>query len=780
MGGRRARQGSNLTEAHARRLMLSRCFASLLASVLATSAATSSPGLLLARDGRAELPVVVSAKASETTTQTARELADYLSRITAATFAVETNDGSRGIVLGTLAEFPNSKLAGPLAVRRVHDGKEAFAIRTEPKRLLLIGATEKGVPHAAFRFLESVGCRWFFPAKEWEIVPPIPTLSVSLNETSRPALLARRIWCGYGVRDAPTRQSLTDWARHNRMASSFTIYCGHAWQSIILENKKVFEAHPEYCALVKGKRKGEQLCVSNPAVREIAAEWALKKLRAKPETDMVSMECSDGDGQCECDACGQLGSLSDRIFGLANEVARAVAKEFPGKMIGMLAYNQHCEPPSFPLERNVYVQLTAGFIRGRYTFDELAKLWPKCCKNLGFYEYFSVWLWDFDMPARGRGSNVGYIREHIQRYAKLGATSLDCESGNNWGPHGLGYYIANKLMWNPNADVEALRADFFEKAFGPAAGPMRRFYDSLDAGNEPLRSEHWLALALRDLEEASRLAKDRPDVLARLAHLKQYMHYVRLRWEYDHTTDKPRRRELALAALTHVHRNRRTCMNHWDAQWQSWTDAAAKEFNEPAWSLRDKSPDKPWKVETPNTADETEQQFREDMEVLRPQPVAEIAFSSDLVPAGFHTDKPAETNQRFQRGARYALYSRGGEPLQVSITTGVIAWYRDRADARYTVTNAAGKEIASGRLPQDGKEHALTIKVRAAGLHWLDYNDQGAAWAIKAAPGAPVTLALQRVTHPNHLGHMQRVYFYVPKGTRQLHHFWDGGPHDVL
>ena len=65
-----------------------------------------------------------------------------------------------------------------------------------------------------------------------------------------------------------------------------------------------------------------------------------------------------------------MGSVSDRAFGLANEVARAVAREHPGKMVGMLAYNDHCEPPSFPLEPNVYVQLTAGFIRGRHTFDE--------------------------------------------------------------------------------------------------------------------------------------------------------------------------------------------------------------------------------------------------------------------------------------------------------------------------------------------------------------------------------------------------------------------------
>jgi hypothetical protein len=63
------------------------------------------------------------------------------------------------------------------------------------------------------------------------------------------------------------------------------------------------------------------------------------------------MECSDGGGQCECENCKKLGSISDRVFGLANEVARAVAKSYPGKMVGLYAYNEHSEPPSFKLEK---------------------------------------------------------------------------------------------------------------------------------------------------------------------------------------------------------------------------------------------------------------------------------------------------------------------------------------------------------------------------------------------------------------------------------------------
>jgi hypothetical protein len=722
----------------------------------------------LAEAGDARLEIIVSPRATEATRRVAAELAGYLGRIAGADFAVKDGDGSVGIVLGTIAQFPDPALAEGLAIRDAFVGREAYAIRTEPGRVRLIGATDLGASHAAFRLLEHLGCRWFFPAKEWEVVPSIPDLTVALGVTERPALLSRRIWYGYGTFDARARDDYESWRRHNRQAASLAVSAGHAWQSIILDHKAEFERHPEYRALVNGRRQGEQLCASNPEVRRLAARWALDQFRKHPERDMVSLECSDGGGQCECDLCRALGSISDRVFGLANEVARAVAAELPGKRVGLLAYNEHCEPPSFDLEPNVYVQATAGFIRGRYTFDELIELWPRRCRSMGFYEYLSVWLWDFDMPSGGRGANTKYLRAQVPRYVAAHATSLDCESGNNWGVHGRGYYLANKLMWDPQADADAILADFHEQAFGPAAAVMRRYYDRLDPGNEPLVGEPLLALALRDLAEASRLAAGRPDVRARLDQLKQYQHYVRLRWELTHTTDSDRKRELTLAALTHAYRTRHASMNHWLAMQQSWLEKAAAEFDRPAWSVRDPSPEKPWKVEAPETPEETERLFREDLQRFRPQPVEEVAFSHDLVPAGFRTPKPAESRQTYQGRRRYALYSRAGEPVAVTITTGVIVHYRDRPAARYRVTDAAGKVLAEGRLPQDGREHRLAVEVPAAGLYRLDYDDQDVGWTIRAEAGRPCVLLLDRNPPGSHLGQMPRMYFYVPRGTRTV------------
>ena len=48
-----------------------------------------------------------------------------------------------------------------------------------------------------------------------------------------------------------------------------------------------------------------------------------------PDERCVSVDPSDGGGWCECDACKRLGSISDRAFGLANEIAKVVAPILP-------------------------------------------------------------------------------------------------------------------------------------------------------------------------------------------------------------------------------------------------------------------------------------------------------------------------------------------------------------------------------------------------------------------------------------------------------------------
>mgnify|MGYP003339043926 CR=1 FL=1 len=341
------------------------------------------------------------------------------------------------------------------------------------------------------------------------------------------------------------------------------------------------------------------------------------------------------------------------------------------------------------------------------------------------------------------------------------------------------YYVANKLLWNPDADVAAVLSDFYEKAFGPAAPAMRRYYERVAPDVEPLLSRGLVGEAFRDVEEAARLAKDRPDVLARLDHVKHYLRYVHLRWLLDHEKDKTRRKELTVTALTHCYRTRYEYMTHWAAMRNTWANQAAKEFVEPTWVAGDKAA-KPWTVDRVVTREETDAWFREGLDYFRPTPVEQLKFSTEFVPVAFPAPKPVGIKQQFQRSAQYALHSSEGEPLEVTITPGVITSYRDRPDARYTLKDAAGKVVAQGSLKLDGEPHPVNMKVPAAGTYVFEFNDSSAGWGMAVAAGRSAVLLSNRGRRLLHLGQLQETFFYVPKGTKQLQYFWSGGPHKVL
>jgi len=342
--------------------------------------AGSKISFALAQDGTALQSIVISATASEGTKAVAAELKKYLDQISGADFEIKTGDGSSGIVLGTLKDFPLPALDKALEIKGV-DGKEAFAIRTRDKRVVLLAASELSVAHVAYRFLQELGVRWLFPAKHWEVVPTTENLKFARDITDRPTILNRGVWASWGFfgdtaakrwdrefGKARSADEYAAWKRHNLQMGSFGINTGHSWYEIIKNNNDaIFSKHPEYYALVGGKRATHwegKVELSNPAVRKIFVDYALDYFKNNPNSDMVSVDPSDGGGWSESPESQAMGTVSDQLFTMVNEVARAVKQKYPGKMVGLLAYNFHAMPPRFELEDNVYIQLPTAFVQG--------------------------------------------------------------------------------------------------------------------------------------------------------------------------------------------------------------------------------------------------------------------------------------------------------------------------------------------------------------------------------------------------------------------------------
>lgn len=493
----------------------------IVASALAE---TQGQGILLSQDGVAQCTIVVPQESSPKELELASELAHWLKEMTGATFDVSRGLRDQAIILGTWDEW-RTLLSADMEPPK---GPEGYRIRSDRKNLWIIARSELGLQHAIYDFLECLGCRWYFPDPVWTVIPRVPTLVIQLDRTAVPAFGYRRIWYGWGPRTDKLARDYQDWLKHNRQLGSFAVSCGHSYDSHIPPSQ--FAEHPEWFAYVNGRRQPSQLCTSHPEVQKRVIEHVLEVFRKNPAANMVSVEPNDGDGYCECEACLKLGTPSDRVFHLANVVAEAVRRKFPDKWVGLYAYAGHSEPPHFALKPGVYVQVTTGFRYTKLTFEEQVEAFRKLGAAVGVYDYFSVYPWDWDMPGAAKASRVFELAAAIRHYHELGLTTYDAESSCNWGPNGLGYWMAAHLMWDPNLDPETLFQDFCDRAFGPASQHVARIYRRWADGER--LSPRQLKLALLDLQQAY-ASTDDPTIRQRLDRIAMYLHWLRLWSDYD-------------------------------------------------------------------------------------------------------------------------------------------------------------------------------------------------------------------------------------------------------
>ena len=236
--------------------------------------------------------------------------------------------------------------------------------------------------------------------------------------------------------------------------------------------------------------------------------------------------------------CLKIGSTSDQVFYLTNAVARSIQKEYPGIWVGNLAYNEHIEPTKYELEPNVFVMVTNGFNRTKYSTNELLEKWGKKAKKLGVYEYLSVYAWDNDLPGRSNATKLDFLKKSIKGYYESGARVYLAETNIGWISKGLGQYVASKLLWDYRLDVDSIANDFFMKSFGNAAPVIKRLFKSWESNTGGMISDNALAEWLARVKEADQMVNDER-VKERLNYIKIYLHYLVLykRLKTNPTTD---------------------------------------------------------------------------------------------------------------------------------------------------------------------------------------------------------------------------------------------------
>jgi hypothetical protein len=167
--------------------------------------------------------------------------------------------------------------------------------------------------------------------------------------------------------------------------------------------------------------------------------------------------------------------------------------------------------------------------------------WTKVCKHVSVYDYYGHFYIFTPWPlAQGICRDIPYLR-------RIGVTGFVSETQQNWANQGLNFYLAAKLLWDTDRDCEAMLSEFYERFYGPAARPMRAYWDAWEAAmdRQPCGGYAWVAMLTPELlkqtgellDEAERLAAGNEKVQSRLAfHRIGYRYtqaYARMRWHGD-------------------------------------------------------------------------------------------------------------------------------------------------------------------------------------------------------------------------------------------------------
>ena len=343
----------------------------------------------------AKAVIVVEKEADGVVQFAAQELQKYLHWITGKKIPVVNKQvpGKYPFIFGTPANLVLKPEEARWEVTKEYarlygDSEPAGTTRIQLWKILVQGKT--GDLTAVYDFLEKqLGVLFLAPGKEGVSYPSVKVLELKEGGNSWIPQLTRRFmwpdrafWAAskFYEKDGtlkkkreslapveflpPTRAEYTKkeqetrlWLKQQRMGEhGDKLSYGHAFENWWARFGKT---HPEYFALVKGKRqppsrpKWIKLCVSNPAVwKQIAADWANRKNRSS----FINACENDGWGFCECAACRKLDmpprpgakwddDLSDRYAYFANQVLREARKIDPEAKVCQYGYSVYRFPP---------------------------------------------------------------------------------------------------------------------------------------------------------------------------------------------------------------------------------------------------------------------------------------------------------------------------------------------------------------------------------------------------------------------------------------------------
>jgi hypothetical protein len=463
--------------------------------------------LVIADSGQTKARVIVAAKAGTWEKRAADDLVKYIGLMAGAKPTLANTDDLIAdalksdaplLIVGTEALKADPTLAAALAKVAKKDPvlrADAIALRRTGNRVFLVGLNDDCHYYAVSHLLQRWGCRWYLPTEIGEYVPTVKSLSLGKLEYAYGAPFeVRHYWLAWNA----SNDGQLEFQTRNFMTHGVGVPSGHAIGQYVQE------------LIPKGKT-----LYNVPIAEDNTADHIAKKvadLFAKNKPIMLGMEDGIYQSDSKIDKALQanlydkyflVSSLTDNFMVMYNKIAERLLKQYPNSTskIGFLAYSNITLPPQrdivaakplvaylAPIDIDPIHGMDDPKSPPRHEYKAMLYRWAEVMQGrVVIYDYDQGMLVWRDVPC----PCIDAICQDVKHYHKAGILGIDTESRGATATVFLNLFFRAQLYWNPDADVDALLAEFYQKFYGPAAKPMAAFWTAIhNAWTNSIVSEH--------------------------------------------------------------------------------------------------------------------------------------------------------------------------------------------------------------------------------------------------------------------------------------------------
>jgi hypothetical protein len=386
----------------------------------------------------------------------------------------------------------------------------SFSIKRHGSQVFIRAAEEAGLINGVYALCHDLlGARWYWAGDlGLEYVGDVPTYFPKWGWRSSPQFVQRQF-----------HPSNNTYSRRNRLVNGYSF--NHHLAQIF--NPEIYASDPEVFASIRGKVRVPKGNLSTDAMPdmthwravEIAAEAALTHFIQNPESTSFSLSTNDNsdfdDREQTQQALGELEyfrgrpNYTDYVFHFMNAVAQKVFNEAGAwqtpsgkdRYLTGLAYFWTEQSPSFKLHPRVLPILTSDRAQWHdpgYRAEDRALIerWSKSgVERIGTWDYY------FGAPYPYPRQFNQWIIESLRYLSDNNVTIFFSQLPSAWGLDGGKAWLTSRLLWDPYQDAEALLDEYYTHFFGPAAEPMRLFYERAEAHrNTNEGTANWIKLYL--------------------------------------------------------------------------------------------------------------------------------------------------------------------------------------------------------------------------------------------------------------------------------------------